>query len=103
MLLTAQADALITDKDGFSALHLAAESGNLASIKILLESMKTGYTSGGWSELITEVKSIVVKNHESDTILKFLERWNLPIESVLKGEAFPIHTAVGMANKSQVN
>ena len=91
-------DPVVTDKDGYAALHLAAESGSLQSMKLLLEAMKSQFTTSGWSELLKEVKSIAARNHKSDLILKFIDRWDIPHEALIKGEAFPVHAAVRMAD-----
>mgnify|MGYP000605521058 CR=1 FL=1 len=99
LLKDGDVDPMTTDKDGYSPLHLATESGSISTIKLLLDAMKTQFTTSGWSELLSEVKGIARKN---TAIGKFLDRWNVPIEKVLKGEAFPIHAAVNMADLTQL-
>ena len=47
VLLKHEANSLLTDKDGYSALHLAIESENLAAIKSLLHDMKSKLTVSG--------------------------------------------------------
>ena len=97
-----QADPMITDKDGYSSLHLAVESGNINSIKLLLEAMKTQFTASGWAELLSEAKTIASRNQRNGSIAKFIDRWNVPLEALLKGEPFPIHAAVNLADLSQL-
>ncbi|CBY42622.1 unnamed protein product [Oikopleura dioica] len=52
---------MATDKDGFSGLHLAVESGDIATVKLLLEAMKAKFTDSGWSQLLEEVKEIALR------------------------------------------
>ena len=85
-LLSRDADPMLTDKDGFAPVHLAAETGNISCIKILLEKMKVFYTDGGWSELLEEIKGVANKSMTNERVADFIERWNQPFEALMKGQ-----------------
>lgn len=85
-LLTRDADPMVTDKDGYAPVHVAAETGNISCIKILLEKMKVFYTDGGWSELLDEIKNVANKSTGSEKVSNFIERWNQPFEALMKGQ-----------------
>ena len=47
LLLKKGANSILTDKDGYSPLHLAVESQNLVSLKLLLADIRAKLTPSG--------------------------------------------------------
>ena len=55
LLLKKGANSILTDKDGYSPLHLAVESQNLVSLKLLLADIRAKLTPSGTLKIIKKI------------------------------------------------
>jgi len=87
-------NSILTDRDGYSPLHLAIESENLVSIKILLNDARPKLTPSGFSELLSEC--IRVSRPKNNNLVNFLKKWENLDSSM--SDPFPLHAAVNNAD-----
>lgn len=99
LLLKKGANSILTDKDGYSPLHLAVESQNLVSLKLLLADIRAKLTPSGWSEILSECVG-VARGMKNDSLVEFLKRWD--VESKTGPDPFPLHLAVQNADLTEV-
>ena len=99
LLLKGQANSLLTDKDGYSPLHLACETAALVPIKLLAADIKPKLSASGWAEIITECVAIVRAKNDA-TLIAFLKRYEANANS--PADPFPLHQAVNNADLVEV-
>jgi len=99
LLLKGQANSLLTDKDGYSPLHLACESAALVPIKLLAADIKPKLSASGWAEILTECVAIVRAKNDA-ALVAFLKRYEADAHS--SADPFPLHQAVKNADLAKV-